>query len=92
MTPQLFRAALGHALKTLNWDDIGRNIDGDRVNHLRFADDSVLVLDNFEGPKDMPKELRAACIKVGLEVNFGKSKMMTNLIHNERIKNVSIGQ
>lgn len=29
--------------KNLNWEEIGVNIDGERLNNLRFADDLILI-------------------------------------------------
>lgn len=34
--------------KRLNWDEIVINIDGQRLNHLRFADDILLISDAID--------------------------------------------
>lgn len=45
---KLFNWALEGILKTLDWPDVGVNINGERLTNLRFADDIVLFTDNEE--------------------------------------------
>ncbi|GBP35411.1 Retrovirus-related Pol polyprotein from type-1 retrotransposable element R2 [Eumeta japonica] len=42
MSPKLFSAVLQNTFRKLIWDQHGLNIDGQKLNHLRFADDIVL--------------------------------------------------
>uniref|UniRef100_A0A7I4YXJ4 Reverse transcriptase domain-containing protein n=1 Tax=Haemonchus contortus TaxID=6289 RepID=A0A7I4YXJ4_HAECO len=46
-SPNLFPACLEHVIRRCNCD-FGVNIDGVRLNHLRFADDIVLITDSPE--------------------------------------------
>lgn len=52
--------------------------------HLRFADD-ILITDNLGEIRTIITEL-VACKKVGLNINFGKTQFMTNLILSENLK------
>ena len=49
ISPKLFTACLESLLRTLNWDNKGFNTDGEYLNHLRFADDIILL---SEEPKN----------------------------------------
>lgn len=42
VSPKLFSAVLENIFRQLNWQNMGLNIDGRRLHHLRFADDIVL--------------------------------------------------
>ena len=39
LSPNMFNSGLEQAFKSLDWQDKGININGERLNHLRFADD-----------------------------------------------------
>lgn len=86
MSPKLFNVVLEYAFKNLNWDTKGVRIDGEQLHHLRFADDIVLIADNLEDAKNMLIDLKNASKKVGLQINYSKTKMMTNLVPSELIK------
>lgn len=36
------------ALKLLDWEGFGININGKHINHLRFADDIVVMAESLE--------------------------------------------
>lgn len=55
----------------------GITIDGKQLNHLRYADNIVLITDD-------PAE--TVCMSVGLEINISKTKMMINLVPSEKLK------
>lgn len=44
LSPKLFIAVLENIFRNLNWDNLGLNINGVKLNHLRFADDIVILL------------------------------------------------
>ena len=46
ISPKLFTATLENVFKNLNWEGKGVNIDGKMFNHLRFADDIVVIARN----------------------------------------------
>lgn len=60
MSPKLFTAILEYAFKALDWEHVGPNIDGKRLNNLRFSDDMVLIADNFKDAALLREELRQA--------------------------------
>lgn len=78
LSPKLFNAVLEHIFRKLDWENYGININGSRLNHLRFADDIVLL---EEDPKKLGHMLKGLVEKsrdVGLEMNAKKTKLMTN--------------
>lgn len=70
----------------MKWENKGITIDGEKLNHLRFADDIVLITNNYKEAGDMLRELQQATQKVGLKINYSKTKMMTNLVFSEPMK------
>lgn len=78
LSPKLFSSVLEHIFRKTNWDDYGININGKKLNHLRFADDLILLSENQEGLKIMLTQLDRESKKVGLTMNPDKTKLMTN--------------
>lgn len=78
LSPKLFSAALESIFRTLNWEEAGININGTRLNHLRFADDLVLFEENPKILEQMIQELSTESKLAGLEMNEKKTKLMTN--------------
>lgn len=70
MLEQLFRK--------LEWEHLGLNINGTRLNHLRFADDLVILEEDPLLLESMIQTLADRSREVGLEMNSSKTKMMTN--------------
>lgn len=69
----------------MNWGNIGINIDGEHLNHLRFADDIILIAYSIEDARRMMQELHSYCHHVGLKINFSKTQYMTNLVVSENL-------
>lgn len=86
LSPKLFITALEYAFKRLEWDNRGITIDGENLNHLRFADDIVLVTEGLGEIKEMLRDLDEVCSKIGLKMNLKKTKYMTNLIPSEELQ------
>lgn len=78
LSPTLFNAVLEHIFRQLNWGHLGLNINGARLNHLRFADDLVLLEENPAAIQQMMQSLADASREVGLEINASKTKLMSN--------------
>ncbi|XP_022816835.1 uncharacterized protein LOC111349816 [Spodoptera litura] len=78
LSPKLFSAILESVFRDLEWENIGISIDGKKLNHLRFADDLVLITDNATTLQHMLQQLSEASRKVGLTMNLSKTKLMTN--------------
>lgn len=62
------------------------NINGRFLNHLRFADDIVLIAPNLEQLEMMLLQLNAESQKIGLKMNLSKTKIMTNIDEKGKTK------
>ncbi|XP_060517971.1 uncharacterized protein LOC132696860 [Cylas formicarius] len=78
ISPKLFTLALEDMFKNIGWETKGIKINGEYLSHLRFADDIVLFADNQQDLQDMLLELDQNSKKIGLKMNIGKTKYMTN--------------
>ena len=79
LSPKLFIAALEDMFKTLKWNRRGIKINGQYLNHLRFADDIVLFADNLSDIETLINDLSQMSLKIGLKINYGKTKMLSNV-------------
>ncbi|GBP63853.1 LINE-1 retrotransposable element ORF2 protein [Eumeta japonica] len=78
LSPTLFNAVLEYIFRQLNWDHLGLNINGAHLNHLRFADDLVLLEGDLAAIEKMMQSLANKSREVGLKINANKTKLMTN--------------
>lgn len=78
LSPKLFSAVLEHVFRCLDWDHYGLNVNGVKMNHLRFADDLILISDKPKSLQEMLKQLVYESDRVGLSMNATKTKVMTN--------------
>lgn len=78
LSPKLFSAALENIFRKLDWSSLGLNIQGEKLNHLRFADDIVLFEENPLHLQEMLNSLNEESKKVGLFMNKDKTKLLTN--------------
>lgn len=78
ISPKLFSAVLEMVFRNLEWENEGLNINGEKLNHLRFADDLVLFSDCPKKLENMIQRLSDESAKVGLTMNTNKTKIMTN--------------
>ncbi|KAI8434265.1 hypothetical protein MSG28_012359 [Choristoneura fumiferana] len=83
LSPKIFIAVLESIISKLNWSTVGLNINGERISHLRFADDLVLLSENSGELEYMIDTLQKASRQKGLEMNFSKTKVMTNSTRNQ---------
>ncbi|XP_073960723.1 uncharacterized protein [Choristoneura fumiferana] len=79
ISPKLFNAALENIFRGLDWSNKGLVVDGERLSHLRFADDIALITDNVGDMVVMIDELQRESLKIGLKMNVTKTKIMTNI-------------
>lgn len=86
LSPKLFNAVLEHVFRGLDWDNYGLNINGKQLNHLRFADDIIILEEDPKKLEHMIKDLDEKSRVVGLEMNTNKTKLMTNSIEVNGIK------
>lgn len=78
LSPKIFIAVLESVFRRMNWESYGLNINGQKLNHLRFADDLILLTDNPKELQYMLEELDTQSKLVGLSMNMSKTKLMTN--------------
>ena len=75
-------AALQHIMSNLRerWSEklYGIEIDGQYLQELRFADDILIVARSLQEAVSMLEDLAAEALQVGLEVHFGKTKILNN--------------
>jgi len=91
----LFIALLENIFQKLDWKYKGVYINGHYLNHLRFADDIVLMAESATDIEDMMRTLDCESSKIGLEMNASKTKILTNnrerpiMIKNNNIEYVN---
>ena len=56
----------------------GIKIAGRNINHLRYADDTTLMAESEEELKSLLMKVKEESEKVGLKLNFQKTKIMTS--------------
>ncbi len=94
LSPLLFNCALEEICRTINCEGKGISINSENLRNLRFADDVTLTAKSedelIELIKDLDKNDRIA----GLEMNIGKTKILTKhkrnniTINSQIIENV----
>uniref|UniRef100_A0A914YME0 Reverse transcriptase domain-containing protein n=1 Tax=Panagrolaimus superbus TaxID=310955 RepID=A0A914YME0_9BILA len=94
LSPILFILTLQLALDRVNWRR-GIHISGKVLAHLDFADDIVLCSRTLEGLQSLLDQVAARASEVGLHINVGKTKWMSNvsneeplLLNNEEVEKV----
>ncbi|XP_064074798.1 uncharacterized protein LOC135194102 [Vanessa tameamea] len=55
------------------------NVNGAQLNHLRFADDLILISGDAIGLQEMLEQLVFESENIGLSMNTSKTKLMTNV-------------
>ena len=93
-SPNLFNAVLEEIFGKLGWKNRGLKIkirgpnlgEYKNLNHLRFADDVVLIAKNGMELGVMAEDLRRASEEYGLSINFSKTKVLTNISNLGEIK------
>ena len=55
----------------------GIKINGETINNIRYADDTVLLASNLEDLQTFLEKINATSVKYGLNLNTSKTKYMT---------------
>src|SRR6202012_1936086 len=86
ISPKLFTTSLESVFKKLEWNEMGININGNFLNHLRFADDTILIAADRDQLQTMMNQLHQESSEIGLKMNLSKTKVMTNIDDDAVIK------
>lgn len=62
----------------MEWSEDGVNVNGRKLNHLRFADDIVLISNNTNDLQARIQELNNSSKISGMKINMNKTKVMFN--------------
>ena len=81
----MFNAGLEQVFRRLNWDNKGMMINGEMLNHLRFADDIVLIGNSCEEAEEMLNEVNMESNKLGMKINMKKTKVCTMNMSTESL-------
>ena len=85
ISPKLFTATIEEIFKKADLEK-GIDIDGERLQNLRFADDVALVTETTDEMEEQLNKLNKESKKCGLKIHKGKTKFMTNFETEEEIK------
>ena len=85
ISPKLFTAVIEEIFKKADLDK-GINIDGERLQNLRFADDVALVTKTTKEMEEHLNKLNTESKNCGLKIYKGKTKFMTNFETDEETK------
>ncbi|EPB74532.1 hypothetical protein ANCCEY_06389 [Ancylostoma ceylanicum] len=83
-SPNSFSACLESVIRNCDWDTFGVLIDGERLNHLRFADDIVLIPSSADDASEMLRRLDEEGSKAGLTLNMTKTKVMRSAFSSQQ--------
>ncbi|EYC14814.1 hypothetical protein Y032_0039g21 [Ancylostoma ceylanicum] len=75
-SPNLFSACLESVIRNCDWSTFGVLIDGERLNHLHFADDIVLITRSPNDASEVLRRLDEEGSKASLAINKSKTKDM----------------
>lgn len=87
LSPILFNAYGEFIMRTANLDQMeeGISIGGQRINNLRYADDTTLMSSTIAGLENMLKAVKHASEQCGLHLNVAKTKTLTTDNQNTHI-------
>ena len=73
---KLFTAALERIFRRLTWETRGLKIDGEYLNHFRFADDILICINSAHELQQMQQEFADESEYQGLKMNKSKTEVM----------------
>ncbi|VDP10940.1 unnamed protein product [Heligmosomoides polygyrus] len=78
ISPNLFSSCLESTIRRCNCSDYAIEVDGRHLNHLRFADDIVLITKSTEQVSGMLHELHIGGAEAGLTIILSETTFMRN--------------
>jgi hypothetical protein len=80
LSPHLFNLYGEAIMRNANLDEteIGISIGGQKINNLRYADDTTLLAENEEDMREMLRRVKRESEKMDLKLNVKKTKVMCN--------------
>ena len=76
MSPTIFTIYLENIFRTIDWSKKGINFNGEKLNHLRFAEDIIIIT---------LQELDSASRKCALEMNMRKTETMAGIARATKV-------
>ena len=77
LSPLLFNLYSEEIFKeALDDIELGVSVNGQRLNNIRYADDTVVFADNIEGLQELMTRVKDTSEKYGLTLNIDKTKFM----------------
>ena len=76
LSPVLFNLYSEYLIEEALSNKRGLNINGENINNVRFADDTVLIAESEEDLQEMVNELNKKCSDYGMSLNAKKTKVM----------------
>ena len=80
LSPCLFNFYAEYIMKNAGLEETqaGIKITRRNINHLRYADDTTLMAESKEEPKNLLKKVKEEIEKTGLKLNIQKTKIMAS--------------
>ena len=80
LSPCLFNFYAEYIMRKAGLEEAqaGIKIAGRNINHLRYADDTILMTESEEEPKSFLMKVKEESEKVGLKLKIQKTKIMTS--------------
>ncbi|GBP30024.1 Putative uncharacterized transposon-derived protein F52C9.6 [Eumeta japonica] len=83
LSSKLFTAVLENIFRSLDGEEYGLDINSSRLNHLRFADDLILIEEDSNKLQAIAQKLAIRSKGEGREINKSKTKVMYHSIEIE---------
>ena len=80
LSPRLFNLYAEYIIRNAGLEETqaGIKIAGRNINHLRYADDTILMTESEEELKSLLMRVKVESEKVGLKLNIQKTKIMAS--------------
>ena len=79
MSPKIFTTALEAIFRNLDLNELGLDVDGEKLTDLRFADDVALITSSVKDMETQLNNLNIESKKIGLKDSQRKNKIHDQL-------------